>query len=95
MFEARMRCLPEASDGLKASARDGLEGFNSWLADKDYLAGDRFSLADIVLYAFCDFGAQVGQPIPDGLDNLTAWFARVGERPSAAASANPKVGIAE
>lgn len=93
LFQDRTRCLPEAADGLKACARDGLAGFDSWLVDRDYLAGDRFSLADIVLFAFVDFGGQVGQPLPGELANLSAWFDRIAARPSAAASANPKIGI--
>ncbi len=95
MFKDRMRCLPEAADGLKACAKDGLEGFDSWLAERDFLDGDRFTLADIVLFAFLDFGAQVGQPLPGGLANVKAWQDRVAARPSAAASANPKVGMDE
>ncbi|QLC25424.1 glutathione S-transferase family protein [Parasphingopyxis algicola] len=93
LFQERMRCLPEASDGLKACAKDGMARFDSWLADRDYLAGDRFTLADIVLFAFIDFGGQVGQPLPEELANLKAWFDRVAERPGASASANPKVGL--
>ena len=46
-----------------------------------------------LLYAFVDFGGQVGQPIPDGLDHLKAWSARVAARPSAATSADPANGV--
>ena len=47
------------------------------------------SLADIQLFVFADFGAMVGQPIPEGLPNVAAWFKRIAERPSAAASVHP------
>lgn len=93
MFESRLLCVPEAAEGNKAYARNGLAMFDTALAGKDWVCGDRFTLADILLYAFVDFGAQVGQQIPDGLDNLKAWSARVGARPSAATSANPQNGI--
>lgn len=93
LFQDRMRCLPEAADGLKSCAKDGMASFDSWLADRDYLAGDRFTLADIVLFAFIDFGGQVGQPLPAELANLKSWFDRVAARPSASASANPKIGL--
>ena len=86
MFEGRMRCLPEASPGLKAVARDG----EQWLEDHfqgPWIAGDRFTLADILLYAFIDFGGQVGQPLDPAFAKISDWFARVGARPSAAASA--------
>lgn len=94
MFQNRLRCLPEAADGLKACARDGLAAFDALLDGKTWLAGDRFTLADILLYCLTEFGKQVGQPMPEGLSNLAAWSARVAERPSAAASMNAKTGIA-
>lgn len=86
LFESRMRCLPEAAPGLKLVARDGLEWFENEFKGP-WIAGDRFTLADILLFAFLDFGAQVGQPLDPGFAKLTAWFERVKARPSAAASA--------
>ncbi len=94
MFQNRLRCLPEAADGLKACVRDGLAAFDTLLAGKTWLAGDRFTLADILLYCLTEFGKMVGQPTPDDLAHLAAWSARVAERPSAAASMNAKTGIA-
>ena len=93
MFQSRMRCLPEAADGLKACVRDGLAAFDALLAGRTWLAGDRFTLADILLYCLTEFGKMVGQPTPDDLAHLAAWSARVAERPSAAASMNAKTGI--
>ena len=86
LFESRMRCLPEASPGLKAIARDGLEWLEAHFQGP-WLAGDRFTVADILLFAFLDFGAVVGQPLDPKNARLTAWFERVKARPSAAASA--------
>ena len=93
MFESRMLCVPAAAEGNKAYARAGLAAVDASLAGKEWICGDRFSLADILLFAWVDFGGQVGQPMPDGLDNLTAWFARVAARPSAAISADPMNGV--
>ena len=86
LFESRMRCLPDAATGLKAIARDGLE----WLEGEfkgPWIAGERFSLADILLFSFLEFGGQVGQPLDPAFGKLTDWFGRVKARPSAAASA--------
>lgn len=94
MFKDRVRCLPEAADGLKACVRDGLATFDTLLEGKTWLAGDRFTLADILLFCLVEFGGQVGQPLPDTLTNIKAWATRVSARPSAAASMNPKTGIA-
>lgn len=85
MFKDRMRCLPEAADGLKACAQDKLEWLDGQLASRDYIAGDRFTLADILLFCFLGFGAAVGQPINPELTHINAWYPRIGERPSAAA----------
>ena len=90
MFESRMLCVPEAAPGNKVYAQDGLRGIDARLAGQAWICGERFTLADILLFAFADFGAQVAQPFPAELANLTAWFARVSARPSAAFSANPQ-----
>ena len=52
------------------------------MAGKDYLCGARFTLADMLLYCWLDFGATVGQALDPANTNLVAWFARVAERPS-------------
>jgi glutathione S-transferase len=41
------------------------------------------------VYCALDFGRGVGQPIDASLTNVTAWFERVGTRPSAPASLHP------
>lgn len=89
MFKDRMRTLPEAAPGLKAIAKDGSAWLDGQLAGKQWICGDRFTLADIVLYAVLDFGTGVGQPRDPAHKNLAAWFERVGKRPSAEASIHP------
>lgn len=86
MFESRMRCLPEAAPGLKAVAQDGL----AWLEENfqgPWIAGGRFTLADILLFAFLEFGAMVGQPLDPKFAKVSDWFARVKARPSATVGA--------
>jgi glutathione S-transferase len=87
MFQSRMRCLPEAAEGLKTLAREKLEWLDARVEGRTWIAGERFTLADILLFAFLDFAATVGQPLAETNKTLTAWFARVKARPSAAASA--------
>lgn len=93
MFESRMACFPDAAPGNKAQAKDGLAKLDAAMADKQFLCGDRLTLADILLFCFVEFGGQVGQPLPEGMANLKAWQARLAARPSAAISANPKNGL--
>ncbi|NIQ93587.1 MAG: glutathione S-transferase, partial [Desulfuromonadales bacterium] len=52
---------------------------------KQFVCGDRFSLADILLFSFLEFGQQVGQPLNPDNKNIAAWYERVKERPSASA----------
>ncbi|HEX3701515.1 MAG TPA: glutathione S-transferase family protein [Phenylobacterium sp.] len=84
MFRNRVLCVPEASPGLKAIARDGEEWLENQLKGP-WIVGERFTLADILLFAFLEFGAQVSQPLDPAFAKLTAWFERVKARPSAAA----------
>lgn len=85
MFESRMLCRPEAADGLKALAANGVDWFNTQLEGRTWLAGDTFTLADVLLFSFLEFGATVGQPLPESATNVKAWYDRVAARPSATA----------
>jgi glutathione S-transferase len=85
LFQNRVRCLPEAADGLKATARDKLAWLDGLLGSKPFIAGDKLTMADILLFAFVDFFGTVGQPLSPDCKNLTAWFGRLKARPSAAA----------
>lgn len=85
IFKDRIRTLPEAAAGLKQIGQDGLEWFDAQLAQRETIVPGRFTLADVVLFAFLEFGGMVGQPIPDSCANLKRWFEKVKARPSAAA----------
>ena len=85
LFENRIRCIPEAADGLKATAQDRLKWLDGLMGDKPFVAGDKLSMADIMLFAMVDFMGQVGQALPTDCKNLTAWYGRMKARPSAAA----------
>jgi glutathione S-transferase len=93
LFKDRLACFPGAADDLKQQGREGLKAIDRLIGEGPYLAGERFSLADILLFAFVEFGGMVGQPADPAFTNLTAWRERVAARPSAAASANPKQGL--
>jgi glutathione S-transferase len=87
LFQNRIRCIPQAADELKTIAQEKLAWLDGLIAGREWIVGDRFTLADIVLYCFLDFGASVGQPLNPDNKNLAAWFDRAKARPSAAASA--------
>jgi glutathione S-transferase len=85
LFKDRIRTIPEAAAGLKAIARDGLAWLDAQLAGRDTIVPGRFTLADIALYAFLDFGGSVGQTVDPALENLSNWLAKTKGRPSAQA----------
>jgi glutathione S-transferase len=87
LFQNRVRTIPEASAGLKETAKEKLAWLDGLIAGRQWVVGNRFTLADILLYVFVEFGAQVGQPLDPANKNLAAWRERVAVRPSAAASA--------
>jgi glutathione S-transferase len=87
LFESRMRVIPQAADDLKALAAEKLAWMDGLLGSKPFIVGDRFTLADILLFVFVEFGGLVGQPLDAANKNLAAWRDRVSARPSAAASA--------
>ncbi len=93
IFKDRMRILPEAAPGLKAIVQDNLKWLDALLEGRDYIAGNRFTVADIILYCALDFGSGVGQQVGSkmepSLKNVNAWFKRVDSRPSAKASLHP------
>lgn len=62
-----------------------MKELNQDLAGRDWLDGQRFTIADIVLLSYIDWAKYVGVPYPEDLRNLADWHARASSRPSAAA----------
>lgn len=71
------------------SNRETYAGAQRWLdkelADRLYLVGDSFTVADICLLSTVDFADWIGLPLSDDAKNLRAWHERVSARPSAKA----------
>ena len=86
IFKDRIRVIPQAADDLKATAREKLEWLNGLIEGREFIVGDRFTLADVLLFAVLEFGATVGQPLDAKLENLQGWYTRVAARPSIEAS---------
>ena len=84
LFKDRMRTFPQVADDFKLHAQEKLAWLDDLMGDNDFICGDRFSLADILLYAFLEFGTAVGQPLDPKHERLQGWFNRVKARPSIA-----------
>tara|TARA_R110002073_G_scaffold2257_8_gene15531 strand:- start:3200 stop:3766 length:567 start_codon:yes stop_codon:yes gene_type:complete len=85
LFKDRLHCIPGAADDLKATAQERLTWLNDQIEAKPFICGDRFTLADVLLFVFLEFGVTVGQPLNENNKHLMAWYARVQGRASASA----------
>ncbi len=85
MFENRIHCIPAAAADLKATAQEGLTWLDKLMTGRQFICGDRLTMADILLFVFVDFFAGLKQPLNDNNTNILAWHARMKARPSAAA----------
>ena len=84
-FKERLHLIPQAADDLKAIAQERLVSLDQQLEGKEFICGDRLTLADIMLYCFLNFGATVGQPIDEGNKNISALYAKLDSLESASA----------
>jgi glutathione S-transferase len=68
-----------------AKVRETAHWLDGVLADRDYVAGDRFTIADITAFCALEFarGLMKFRPADAGLGNLQAWRDRIAQRPSA------------
>lgn len=64
---------------------EALRFFDSALQNREFLAADHYTIADILLLTTVDFAGFIGIAMSDDLVSLRAWHARVSARPSAAA----------
>jgi glutathione S-transferase len=68
---------------MRAQAR--MHWLNGELAMRPFIAGDRYSIADITAQCALILGKNTGTPIPGDLQHLVRWFSDVSKRPTARA----------
>ena len=90
-FWGLVRTAPADRDlpAIRASAvktGEALSIVDAQLADRPWVCGDRFTLADIALgihsYRFLNLPWPLADATPVVLPNLLRWYARLGERPA-------------
>jgi glutathione S-transferase len=84
-FKGRVEQVPEFGAASKRKAIARLGWLDAELASREYVAGSRFTIADITALAAIDFGRVTGIRIAPEQKHLAAWHARVSARPSARA----------
>ena len=84
-FKDRLRLIPQAADDLKTLAQERITWLDEQIKDKEFICGDRFSLADIMFYCFLNFGTTVGQPLNEDNKNVVNLYNKIHSRQSASA----------
>ena len=84
-FKDRLRLIPQAADDLKTLAQERITWLDEQIKDKEFICGDRFSLADIMLYCFLNFGTTIGQPLNEDNKNVVNLYNKIHSRQSASA----------
>lgn len=84
-WKDRIEQLPDYGALAQSKAREAMAWFDRELASRPYLAGARYTVADITAQCALLLGKGTGLPIPDELKNLGRWWADVSARPTARA----------
>ena len=77
--------IPELAERGRARLARFFDLLEERLSDREWLATDDFTLADLTCYVFVDFARIVKMGIPEGNRATQAWFDRIAARPSAQA----------
>lgn len=84
-WKGRIEQLPDYGVMAQGKAREAMAWFDRELAARPYVAGARYTVADITAQCALLLGKGTGLPIPDELENLGRWWAQVSARPTARA----------
>ena len=84
-FKGRIPQVPEFGEVSKAWALKRLEWLDAELASREFIAGERYTIADITAQVGIDFGRVTDIRIQPEQKNLQRWYDAVSSRPSAKA----------
>jgi glutathione S-transferase len=84
-FKGRIPQVPEYGANCKEAALKRMAWLDGELADREFVAGDRYTIADITALVGIDFGRVSKIAIDPSWKNLQRWHEAVSSRPSARA----------
>ncbi len=84
-FKGRIEQVPAFGEVCRKTARTRLAWLDGNLGDRPFIAGDRYTIADITALCAIDFGRVVDIRIADEQKNLARWYESVSTRQSAKA----------
>jgi glutathione S-transferase len=85
MKEWEVPQVPDWGEANKPKALEFLTLLDKELASRPFVAGDRYSVADITGLIAIEFMKPARIAVPDELGNVRRWFAEISGRPSAGA----------
>jgi glutathione S-transferase len=77
--------IPEIAEVNRAGAERVLKVFDRRLADSEFIAAGRVTIADILVVTALDFARMAKFRVPENFANVTRWYAAMLERPAAKA----------
>lgn len=84
-WQGRIPQAPEYGEICRKAAAKRFEWLNGELTNREFIAGDRFTIADITALVGIDFGRISNIRITDEQTHLKRWYDAVSSRPSAKA----------
>jgi glutathione S-transferase len=84
-YRGRVEQVPEVASWARGRALQTMTGLDGELAGRNHIAGEDYTLADIVAQCACVLGKAVGLRIPPEMTHLSRWFAQESARPTARA----------
>jgi len=84
-FKGRIAQVPEYGEACRKIAEQRLGWLDGVLADRPFIAGERYTIADVTALCGIDFGKVSDIRIQPEQKNLARWYESVKSRPSAKA----------
>ncbi len=85
-WQGRIKQTPDFAELMREHVTERLEWLEAEMTKRLFMAGDRFTVADITAMCALDFGKVSNIRLaPEAHPQLVAWHERVSERPSAKA----------
>lgn len=84
-YRGRVEQVPEVASWARGRALQTMSWLDGELAGRSHIAGEDYTLADIVAQCACVLGKAVGLRIAPEMTHLSRWFAQVSARPTARA----------
>lgn len=84
-FKGRRPQVPEYGEACRTHALARMKWLDQELATRPFVAGERYTIADITAQVGLDWGRVTKTRVPSELTNLLRWHETVSARPSAQA----------